>query len=247
MNSSEWHSRGYSSSLLSFFFLLVFYLRRKAIYLTHFVSAGVVWQNEICRPTWRVRLCRYNVAEADAAIVIVCVCVFALVCGNKIELQHILNINTNSVHCMLRRLTLLSDKNTIKHVCLRLHDELLPLAYSKENIFSSSSSLSTPNWVFSFHFRRHNYKHNARSCSVVLLQRSSLGRIFVICQNLSVEQRRMERTMCFFRLENCDGSKKISVQMLENVELIWWYAIGVCFEWKIFRKCEWMRRTWITR
>lgn len=135
-----------------------------------------------------------------------CLCVCALVCGNKIELQHILNINTNSVHCVLRRLTLLSDKSTIKHVCLRLHDELLPLAYSKEKHIAPS--LSTAKRFFFLPFSIVATTKRSLFPVLFLFERSSSGRIFVICQNLSVEQRGMERTMCFFTWKICDGRAK---------------------------------------
>lgn len=155
-------------------FFSVFYLRRKAIYLTHFVSAGVVWQNEIRRPTRRVCRCERHHCCCCFCCKRVCLC--ALVCGNKIELQHILNINTHSVHCTLRRLTLLSDKKTIKHVCLLRSDELLPFF-----LFQKMSLLHLPKW-FSFLLSELHRRY-------FFFAFLSSRRIFVVCQKFSVRNK----------------------------------------------------------
>lgn len=97
--------------------------REKAIYPTHFVFSWCHWWNEILRPT-RSHLCfcltwswSFLCQCYRFVMVLPLECwlaPWASACGNKIELQHILNINTHSVHCTLRRLTLLSDKKAIK-------------------------------------------------------------------------------------------------------------------------------------
>lgn len=94
--------------------------REKAIYPTHFVFSWCHWWNEILRPT-RSLLLPDLVLVVSLSMLPFCdgatawmLAPWASACGNKIELQHILNINTHSVHCTLRRLTLLSDKKAIK-------------------------------------------------------------------------------------------------------------------------------------